>query len=192
MDNLLEALLHASAPDRDSYRPLFFRPSDPNDRAGLEALLKKKPQLVVHDVLENQLAELVRCMHPDRRFTSDALKAAVNDHLKGQALHDYGVWVYYPWSSTLVHLLDEIEFVRVRTDRNRNKITAEEQALLATKKVGVIGLSVGQSVSLTLALERTFGEIRLADYDTLELNNLNRIRSGVHEMSNLKVVNAAR
>ncbi|MBL7944540.1 MAG: Rv1355c family protein [Flavobacteriales bacterium] len=192
MDNLLEALLHASAPDRDSYRPLFFRPSDPNDRAGLEDLLKSKPQLVVHDVLENQLAELVRCTHPDRRFTSDALKAAVNEHLKGQALHDYGVWVYYPWSSTLVHLLDEIEFVRVRTDRNRNKITAEEQSTLSTKKVGVIGLSVGQSVSLTLALERTFGEIRLADYDTLELNNLNRIRSGVHEMSNLKVVNAAR
>jgi molybdopterin/thiamine biosynthesis adenylyltransferase/nitroreductase len=192
MDNLLEALLHASAPDRDSYRPLFFRPSDPNDRAGLEALLKTRPQLVVHDVLENQLAELVRCTHPDRRFTSDALKAAVNDHLKGQALHDYGVWVYYPWSSALVHLLDENEFVRVRTDRNRNKITAEEQALLATKKVGVIGLSVGQSVCLTLALERSVGELRIADFDTLDLSNLNRIRSGVHSLGQAKTVNVAR
>ncbi|HRF79656.1 MAG TPA: hypothetical protein PL070_06180, partial [Flavobacteriales bacterium] len=91
----------------------------------------------------------------------------------------YGVWVFYPWADRLVHLLDEPEFALVRTDRNRNKITREEQAELATKKVGVIGLSVGQSVSLTLALERSFGEIRLADFDTLELSNLNRIRSGV-------------
>ncbi|HPF91885.1 MAG TPA: hypothetical protein PLL57_14590, partial [Flavobacteriales bacterium] len=72
-----------------------------------------------------------------------------------------------------------MEFALVRTDRNRNKITREEQAILSSKKVGVIGLSVGQSVSLTLALERSFGEIRLADHDTLELSNLNRIRSGV-------------
>jgi hypothetical protein len=43
-----------------------------------------------------------------------------------------------------------------------------------------------------MALERSFGEIRLADFDTLELSNLNRIRSGVHEMGCSKVVNTAR
>lgn len=192
MDNLLEALLNASAPDRDSYRPLIFRPMDPIDRVRLEDVLKTRPQLVVHDVLENQLAELVRCTHPERRFTPSELQGAVKEHLNGRSLGEYGVWVYYPWSSKLVHLLDEAEFARVRTDRNRNKITREEQLLLSTKKVGVIGLSVGQSVSLTLALERAFGEIRLADFDTLELNNLNRIRSSVHEMGTLKVVNTAR
>ncbi len=80
----------------------------------------------------------------------------------------------------------------VRTDRNRNKITSDEQALLATKKVGVIGLSVGQSVSLALTQERSFGELRLADYDTLDLSNLNRIRSGVHQLGLKKVVNVAR
>lgn len=192
MDNLLEALLNASAPDRDSYRPLIFRPMDPIDRVRLEDLLKTKPQLVVHDALENQLAELVRCTHPDRRFTPSELQDAVKEHLNGRSLGEYGVWVYYPWQGRLVHLLDDAEFALVRTDRNRNKITREEQLILAGKKVGVIGLSVGQSVSLTLALERAFGEIRLADFDTLELNNLNRIRSGVHEMGTLKVVNTAR
>lgn len=193
MDTLLEALLHASAPDRDTYRPLIFRAAVPNDRTRLEDLLKNRaPHIVVHDELEAQLAELVRALNPERRFAPGELAIAAKEHLKGCPIEDYGVWVYYPWSDKLVHLLDETEFIRVRTDRNRNKITAEEQALLATKKVGVIGLSVGQSVCLTLALERSFGELRIADFDTLDLSNLNRIRSGLHALGHRKTVNVAR
>lgn len=91
-----------------------------------------------------------------------------------------------------MHLLDETEFSLVRSDRNRNKITREEQAVLTSKRIGVIGLSVGQSVSLTMALERTFGEIRLADFDTLDLSNLNRIRSGTHNLGLNKAIITAR
>jgi hypothetical protein len=158
----------------------------------MAALLEREPRTVVYDQLHGQLTELVRSLNPSVRFTKEELDAAAQAHLKGIPAAEYGVWVYYPWSFRLVHLLDEAEFALVRTDRNRNKITREEQAILATKKVGVIGLSVGQSVSLTMALERSFGEIRLADFDTLELSNLNRIRSGVHEMGVPKVINTAR
>ena len=192
MDTLLEALLCASAPDRDSYRPMIFRMAAPEDRARLEDLLKSRPPIVVLDELVSQLTELVRAMQPARRFAPGELAKEALAHLNGRPAHEYGVWVFYPWSNKLVHLLDEDEFVRVRTDRNRNKITTEEQALLATKKLGVIGLSVGQSVCLTLALERSFGELRIADFDTLDLSNLNRIRSGVHELGHSKVVNTAR
>lgn len=190
MTHLLEALRGASAPDRDTYRPEFFRL--PLDRDRLEALLKREPRVVVHDTLHGQLTELVRSLNPSVKYGKEQLDEAARAHLKGTPPEEYGVWVYYPWNFRLVHLLDEAEFALVRTDRNRNKITREEQAVLATKKVGVIGLSVGQSVSLTMALERSFGEIRLADFDTLELSNLNRIRSGVHEMGVPKVVNTAR
>jgi molybdopterin/thiamine biosynthesis adenylyltransferase len=126
------------------------------------------------------------------KFSKEALDEAARAHLKGTPPAAYGVWVYYPWNFRLVHLLDEAEFALVRTDRNRNKITREEQAVLATKKVGVIGLSVGQSVSLTMALERSFGEIRLADFDTLDLSNLNRLLGGVYQLGVPKVVNTAR
>lgn len=190
MTELLEALQGASAPDRETYRPEFFRL--PVDRDRVEALLKREPRVVVHDTLHGQLTELVRSLNPSVKFSREALDEAARAHLKGTPAAEYGVWVYYPWNFRLVHLLDEAEFSLVRTDRNRNKITREEQAVLATKKVGVIGLSVGQSVSLTMALERSFGEIRLADFDTLELSNLNRIRSGVHEMGVPKVINTAR
>src|SRR5690606_500097 len=89
-------------------------------------------------------------------------------------------------------LLDEAEFVAMRTNRNQYKITQEEQDVLATRKIGVIGLSVGQSIALTLAMERVCGELRLADFDTAELTNLNRIRTGVHNLGLHKTIIAAR
>jgi molybdopterin/thiamine biosynthesis adenylyltransferase len=192
MTHLPEALTRASQHDVTVHRPEFFRLSSGPDRERMAALLEREPRTVVFDQLHSQLTELVRSLNPSVRFAKEELDAAVQAHLMGVPAAEYGVWVYYPWSFRLVHLLDEAEFALVRTDRNRNKITREEQAILATKKVGVIGLSVGQSVSLTMALERSFGEIRLADFDTLELSNLNRIRSGVHEMGVPKVINTAR
>lgn len=192
MTQLPEALTRASQHDVTVHKPEFFRLSSGPDRERMAALLEREPRTVVFDQLHSQLTELVRSLNPSVRFTKEELDEAAQAHLKGVPAAEYGVWVFYPWSFRLVHLLDEAEFALVRTDRNRNKITREEQAVLATKKVGVIGLSVGQSVSLTMALERSFGEIRLADFDTLELSNLNRIRSGVHEMGVPKVINTAR
>ncbi|MBX9449069.1 MAG: ThiF family adenylyltransferase [Taibaiella sp.] len=72
------------------------------------------------------------------------------------------------------------------------KITAEEQAILQNKTVGIVGLSVGQSIALTLAMERSCGELRLADFDTAELSNLNRIRTGISSLGLRKTVIAAR
>jgi hypothetical protein len=72
------------------------------------------------------------------------------------------------------------------------KITPEEQARLSRQRVGIVGLSVGQSVAVTMALERGFGEVRLADFDGLELSNLNRIRAGVHSLGLPKVIVTAR
>lgn len=176
----------------DLFRPELFRPQDPADRVRLEDLLKREQRLQVSDRLMPQLAELVRSLNPSRKFDKTELEAAARAHAGDTPLHLYGVWVYYPWSHRLVHLLDEQEFALVRTDRNRNKITREEQAVLGRQRIGVIGLSVGQSVALTLALERGFGELRLADFDTLDLSNLNRIRSGVHHLGVNKAVNVAR
>lgn len=192
MDLGLEALTHASAADRMLHRPEFFRLTLPADRVRLGELLKRDPTLRVHDELHAQLAELVRALNPARKFSKEELAAAAIAHLGSVPAEEYGVWVHYPWSGRLVHLLDEQEFALVRTDRNRNKITREEQAVLATKRIGVIGLSVGQSVSMVLAQERAFSELRLADHDQLDLSNLNRIRNGVDRLGLKKVVNTAR
>ncbi|MYV92479.1 hypothetical protein GT350_19965 [Streptomyces sp. SID1034] len=104
----------------------------------------------------------------------------------------YGRWVWYPWSGRLVHVLPEAEFRLVRTDRNRDKITREQQEGLLRRRVGVIGLSVGSSAALTCAMEGVGGAFRLADFDRISLSNLNRLRAGVHELGLEKSVLCAR
>ncbi len=80
----------------------------------------------------------------------------------------------------------------LRLDRNRNKITAAEQERLESVTVGVVGLSVGHAVAHTLALEGVCGEIRLADFDVLELSNLNRVPATLLDLGLNKAVVAAR
>lgn len=191
MDQDLQTRIAASLSHADVWKPEFVRLDQAGGTARFQELLGR-PGSHVHDSIRSQVKELVRSLNPSVRYSSDELDAAADAHVGATPWSAYGVWVFYPWGNRLVHLLDEAEFALVRTDRNRNKITREEQALLATKRVGVIGLSVGQSIALTMALERSFGEIRLADHDTLDLSNLNRIRSGVHNLGLRKVVNVAR
>lgn len=175
-----------------SYQPVFFRLQDNEQLHAFKTLCAGNDLMFVHDEIAGQLRELMKCNNPSLQLDADALTQKVEEHLDSISIEQYGVWVYYPWSKTIVHLLDEQEFIKVRTNRNQLKITPEEQALLLQKTIGVIGLSVGQSIALTLAMERTCGTLRLADFDTLELSNMNRIRTGVKHLGLSKVVIAAR
>jgi len=179
--------------DRSFAAPLFFRIYLEEDKNSLEELLRQKPDIIICDQISTQLDDLVKSKHPEikkpNRATLDQLKL---QHLKNNDLQEYGVWIYYPWLNRLVHALDKEEFIEVRTNRNRYKITREEQDLLNQKKIGIVGLSVGQSIALTIAMERTCGELRLADFDTAELSNLNRLRTGIHNLGLSKTVIAAR
>ncbi|MEU5891667.1 3-oxoacyl-[acyl-carrier-protein] synthase III C-terminal domain-containing protein [Streptomyces sp. NPDC047461] len=91
-----------------------------------------------------------------------------------------------------MHLLPAPEFRMVRTDRNRGKIDRPEQRRLLDRRIGVIGLSVGSASALTLAMEGIGGAYRLADFDTLSLSNLNRLRAAAHDVGVNKCVLAAR
>lgn len=175
-----------------SVAPDFFRIYLEQDKKRLEELLRQKPHISIHDHIGTQLDDLIKSKHPKKKPEAEKLEYLKQQHIQGYSLQEYGVWVYYPWNHRLVHLLDEEEFVEMRTNRNIYKITREERDILGRQKIGVVGLSVGQSVSITLAMERGFGEIRLADFDLLELTNLNRIRTGVHNLGLPKVVIVAR
>ncbi len=176
----------------DSYRPHQFRLANLDDREAFEGLLRSRPGIQIYDTLLAQLRDLIRTRNPQRKLNVTELELLVARLLGGTPPKQYGVWMYYPWSGRMVHLLNEAEFVELRTNRNCYKITPAEQAELARKRVGVIGLSVGQSVALTLALERSCGELRLADFDRLDLSNLNRIRTGIHNLGLPKICITAR
>lgn len=185
-----EALINNTKQLNTLYKPVLFNTKNSTEKQNLADLLVNKPHIQIFDYIESQIEELIKCLKPGIPPTE--LKKVAENHRGSTSLFDYGIWVYYPWSEKLVHLLDEEEFVIVRTNRNKHKITAEEQTLLSQKKIGVMGLSVGQSVSLTLAIERGFGELRIADFDELDLSNLNRIRTGIHNIHLQKTVIVAR
>ncbi|MEW2165238.1 ThiF family adenylyltransferase [Streptomyces sp. NPDC007084] len=173
-------------------RPVLYRLAEGDDRARLDALLASGAVRETHDLIEEQLAELVRCLNPGAIPAGRQWDAAVDALCEGADRREYGTWVWYPWSGRLVHVLPEPEFRRVRTDRNRDKITSAEQRGLLERRIGVIGLSVGNSAALTCAMEGVGGSFRLADFDTLGLSNLNRLRAGVHDLGLPKTVLCAR
>lgn len=192
MNVRVNKLINESKKIQHIYKPVFFRIADTSDQNALDQLLASDEVTFVHDEIYGQLHELIKIKSPSIKIKSEQYEGLINEHLAGKDIYTYGVWVYYPWNRRLVHMLDEDEFIRVRTNRNQYKITRKEQETLSTKIIGIIGLSVGQSIALTLAMERGFGELRLTDFDTLELSNLNRIRTGIHNLGVPKVIITAR
>jgi tRNA A37 threonylcarbamoyladenosine dehydratase len=174
------------------YKPIFFRLTLEEDKLKIENLLRDNDRIIIYNELYSQLKELMKLLNPTRKLEETDYSYLIHQHLNGVEIEEYGVWIYYPWSYRLVHILDEHEFIEVRTNRNHYKITPKERELLSIKKVGVVGLSVGQSVAITMAMERCCGEIRLADFDSLELTNLNRIRTGIHNLGLNKTISVAR
>lgn len=189
--DILNELVAQQAADIHTFKPLFYKLGSADVQKRFDDLLRT-PGLRVSDFIHDHLKELVKFRNPSVKFSTNELLEETKKILNGCPAHVYGLWVYYPWSNRLVHIPDREDFIDLRTSRNQYKITRAERDVLAQKKIGVIGLSVGQSVSVTLAMERVCGELRLADFDVLELTNLNRIRTGIHNLGLPKVYSVAR
>ncbi|MFC7448803.1 Rv1355c family protein [Rhodococcus daqingensis] len=144
-----------------------------DEDARLLATLRARTATTFHDELEAQQEGLRAILPP---VDSDESPA----------------WAYYPWRRAAVRVLGPTEFQLLRLDRNRNKITRAEQQRLTELAVGIVGLSVGHAVALALALEGTCGAIRLADFDAVELSNLNRVPASVLDLGVNKAIVAAR
>jgi molybdopterin/thiamine biosynthesis adenylyltransferase len=194
MIDTMEAIENLLTPsiESDDYRPVVLHMTNECDVDRMLHILRERGGIAIFDTLKSQLGDLIRTRYAHRKLTDVELAEQMDVHLGGVALTHYGAWVWYPWSRRLVHTLDASEFVELRTNRNHFKITPDEQARLASRKVGVVGLSVGHAVALTIALERSCGELRLADFDHLDLSNMNRVRCGLHQLNCSKAINTAR
>ena len=167
----------------ESFKPIFFSPKNEEDRNDLKKL-QASGNILFFDSFDLQLSELIKAQNPTKTLSQEEMDEKTREYYSysGLPASQNGVWVYYPWRNTVVRILEEEEFIKLRTIRNRYKITDEEQEVLQKKIVGIIGLSVGQSVAISLAMERCFGEIRIADFDRLDLSNMNRIRTGIYNI----------
>ena len=192
MDALRRELPRRLAPHDRSTAIEILDPTDTTDRARLVALAAGATPVVVHDTIVDQLRELVAARRPARGRTMAEVDALVAEHLDGRSVIDHGRWIFYPWAARVVHVLPADEFHELRCDRNRYRITAAERDRLRAARIAVAGLSVGQATAVTLALEGIGATFHLADFDTLALSNLNRLRAGIHELGLEKAVIAAR
>ncbi len=176
--------------ERELWQPVVFDPA--SARSELDDLLGSSAVWRVHDTLRGQLRDLADSRAPDVKLSDAELDERVEAMLADTPIDEYGRWVFYPWSGQLVHILGPEEYRELRLDRNNPKIRPEEAAQLARLNVGIVGLSVGNAIALALALEGSFGHMRLADFDILGLSNMNRVRAGIHEVELRKTVLAAR
>lgn len=175
---------------RSSWQPWFVQ-VEPGQRHRLEAACVELGLTVV-DTIERQLHDLAAVRLPS---TDQAAARAAFTEQAVRACGDrdaYGTWVWFPWESKVVHVLDRADYFDVITNRNQDKITREEQLRLRDKRVAVVGLSVGGEAAVTVAQEHLCGTIVLADFDRLDLSNLNRLNAGCDDLGDNKAVLVAR
>ncbi len=72
------------------------------------------------------------------------------------------------------------------TSRNKNLISDDEQQRLKKTVVCFFGLSVGSHAAVTWIMESRADHIKIADPDTIEPSNLNRLRYGWDSVGKLK------
>jgi len=177
-------------------KPIFFDLSKSGAEDRLNELIGSNPQIKVIDTYETQLKELFVLDNPPLHMNPPVRDKEFEKHKekhygKGEG-YMAGKWVYLSWRNVLLHILDDDGYQQVRTGRNRNLITKEEQTKFYNSTIGIAGLSVGNSCALSIVLTGGGKRIKLADPDTLELTNLNRIRGSIAELTEPKVFMTAR
>lgn len=160
--------------------PQAFQPPVVLDDDNLESIrAAKNPREV--DIYDNQLQELARIDNP----------AAAAENLPSSGHDTQGVWIYYPWRNILLHCVEPEALFKLRTNRNRELITSEQQHQLAQATVSIAGMSVGSGIALALVYSGIADHIKIADFDTLDTSNLNRLRESLLEVGRSKVRLAA-
>lgn len=191
LERVLSEKSHTIVPPR----PEIFDLKKSEDRANVSRLLGNHAIQRVVDEYEEQKREYFAIQNPGLAHAPQ-FENAFHEYFHGleqkTPLWQRGRWVYFPWLSTLAHILEEEKFYLVRTARNRELVTRQEQEILYNAVIGIAGLSIGNSVALAVALEGGGKHIKLADCDSLALSNLNRIRSGVEHLGLKKVEMTAR
>lgn len=162
------------------------------DRIRFDDLTCGNAAVDTHDTIREQLNDYVKVSYPDERVDERRIRDEIGKLLRGREQRTFGRWVFYSWSRRLVHLLPPDLFESVRESRNLHKITAEERRRLRAFTIGIVGLSAGSAIARTLCLEGIGGILRIADFDALDLSNLNRLQAGIHELGLNKAVICAR
>ncbi|MDO8592509.1 MAG: ThiF family adenylyltransferase [bacterium] len=176
------------------WKPHIFDLRKKNHVLHLETLFESGKILKISDDYVEQLRELYHIQRPTLKKAEVAklFQTFLKKLMRRKPLWKEGRWVYFPWNGSLVHILVEPDFQLLRMARNKLLISEKEQDNFYASSVGIVGLSVGNSIILAIVLEGGAQSIKLADHDRLTLSNTNRIRSGIDSLGDSKVEMTAR
>ena len=127
----------------------------------------------VRDIHASQVAELAEVRLPGGSRQARAAFIAEYE------AREPGVWSYYPWLDVALRTLEPGALFELRTNRNRNLVTAAEQVVLRRAHVAIAGLSVGSNVLSALVRHGIGSTFSLADHDDLATSNLNRTQGSL-------------
>ena len=159
-----------------------------------DELLKNDSSIFVVDQYQKNLEELFLLRNPKYRFDKN-YKVEFEKFFYEQTRNNpdqAGQWFYFPWSKQLVHFLPADMHQELRTGRNRNLITTEEQQKYYESKISVLGMSVGSHVAAAIAMTGGSKNMKLADPDTYSGDNLNRVRTGFGDVGSNKAIIVSR
>lgn len=147
----------------------------------------------VYEGYEKQLEEVFEITHPELKGKDNYQQelARFLSQKKECDMKIQGSWIFFPWNNTLVHMVSEDDYFHLRTNRNRNLITPEEQLQLYNSCVGVIGLSIGSHMAVGLTYQGIAKHMKIAEFDTLETCNLNRVRATLLDIGKPKLQTTA-
>src|SRR4030067_1855687 len=177
--------------DSKKLKPQIISAKSVHWQALLNQLKSAHPELTIVNHYHSQLNELFNIRYP-KDVDNDKKRLLFISritHKKPPSAH--GNCIYSPWLNTLVHLLPKNEYQEVRTARNRPIISSKQQQQLMDLTVGVIGLSVGNAIIQNLVYSGGAQVVKVADADTLDLSNLNRIQASTTNLGINKAVIAA-
>lgn len=155
--------------------------------------IKRKKHPIFVDAFTRQLKELflIENMEFIGQDKKEIYKTEKFKKFNESRKNDF-IYFYYPWNNHLVKCIKEKDYFKLKTNRNQDLITAEEQKKLFDYTVAVFGMSVGSNIAFVLTQAGISREIIVADYDDLDTTNLNRIFGGVHQIGLNKSVLASR
>lgn len=170
--------------------PDLYNLAHNNDRCQVVSLFQEGKVTGVHDAISEVADELFEYEQPSQKDNDIARTACVE---RVQSLGEtFGTWVHFPWSGQMVRYPDKKQHRALRTSRNRNLVTDQEQAMLYEAKVAVFGLSVGSNIVEKLALSGIGGTIIMGDPDRISPSNLNRITGSFSDVGTKKLDHMAK
>jgi molybdopterin/thiamine biosynthesis adenylyltransferase len=163
----------------ESHAPQFFKSQDeiPAGARVVEAYLPS-------------LEELFFVRNPQFKKVMPAAAEPLAAFLSSHGIPE--IWIYYENEHVAVRSVPEEIYFEIRTARNRNIIKSEEQAKYRALSVGVAGLSVGSAIVRSIVMTGGPKHLTIADFDTLEVSNLNRLNASLLDVGMNKAHIAAK